>query len=62
MPVVYAYELGAKPQKNSIALKKWLKTWQLPLIAEPVYSEVFINLLDSTNKCNSFLTGKKVVS
>jgi hypothetical protein len=44
VPVVYAYELGAKPQKNSIVLKKCLKTWQMPLVAEPVYSEVFINL------------------
>ncbi len=53
--VVYPYELGAKRQKNATALKEWLKTWQLPLVAELVQSEVFFNLLFMTDLVSQML-------
>jgi hypothetical protein len=53
--VVYPYELGATRQKNATSLKEWLKTWQLPLVSEPVQSEVFFNLLFMTDLVSQML-------
>jgi len=53
--VVYPYELGAKRQKNATALKEWLKTWQLPVVSEPLQSEVFFNLLFMTDLVSQML-------
>jgi hypothetical protein len=53
--VVYPYELGEKRQKTAAALKKWLKTWQLPLVDEAFQAEVFFNLLFLTDLSSQML-------
>jgi Periplasmic binding protein len=55
MRVVYPYELGEKRQKNVASLKKWLKTWNLPLVNEPFQTEVFFNLLFLTDLTSQML-------
>jgi cytochrome c553 len=53
--VVYPYELGDKRLKKMDALKKWLKTWGLPLVDEAFQSEVFFNLLLLTDLSSQML-------
>ena len=53
--VVYPYELGEKRRKNVDTLKKWLKTWNLPLVDETFQSEVFFNLLFLTDLTSQML-------
>ncbi len=53
--VVFPYELGDKRQKNVASLKKWLKTWNLPLVNEAFQSEVFFNLLFLTDLTSQML-------
>jgi Periplasmic binding protein len=53
--VVYPYELGDKRQKNAASLKKWLKTWNLPLVDEALQTEVFFNLLFLTDLTSQML-------
>jgi hypothetical protein len=55
MRVVYPYELGDKRQKNVASLKKWLKTWNLPLVDEAFQTEVFFNLLFLTDLTSQML-------
>ena len=53
--VVYPYELGEKRQKTAASLKKWLKTWNLPLVDEAFQTEVFFNLLLLTDLSSQML-------
>ncbi|NOT83532.1 MAG: ABC transporter substrate-binding protein [Methylococcaceae bacterium] len=53
--VVYPYELGEKRQKNAQSLKKWLQTWNLPLVNEALQTEVFFNLLFLTDLTSQML-------
>ena len=53
--VVYPYELGEKRQKTVASLKKWLKTWNLPLVDEAFQTEVFFNLLLLTDLSSQML-------
>lgn len=53
--IVYPYELGEKRQKNIVALKKWLQSWNLPLVDETFQSEVFFNLLFLTDLSSQML-------
>jgi hypothetical protein len=53
--VIYPYELGDKRQKNATTLKKWLKTWDLPMVDETLQTEVFFNLLFLTDLTSQML-------
>jgi hypothetical protein len=53
--VVYPYDLGEKRQKTEESLKKWLRSWQLPLVDVTFQSEVFFNLLLLTDLSSQML-------
>ncbi len=60
--VVYPYDLGEKRrgteqsrQKTEESLKKWLQTWQLPVVDVAFQSEVFFNLLFLTDLSSQML-------
>jgi hypothetical protein len=53
--VVYPYDLGEKRWKTEESLKKWLKSWRLPLVDVAFQSEVFFNLLFLTDLSSQML-------
>ena len=60
--VVYPYDLGEKRQGSEASrqgseesLKRWLKTWQLPVVDVAFQSEVFFNLLFLTDISSQML-------
>jgi hypothetical protein len=60
--VVYPYDLGEKRkekehtrQVNEEAIKKWLKTWQLPVVDMTFQSEVYFDLLFLTDLTSQML-------
>ncbi len=53
--VIYPYELGIKREKNLKTVKKWLETWQIPLVNETFQSEVFFNVLFLTDLSSQML-------
>ena len=47
--LIYPYEFAEKRQANLNGLKRWLLTWNIPLVNEAFQSEIFFNLLFLTD-------------
>jgi cytochrome c553 len=53
--VVYPYEVGKSRETNGNKLKAWLNTIDLPLVNEPLQTDVFFNLLFMTDLSSQML-------
>lgn len=53
--LIYPYEFAEKRQANLNGLKRWLQTWNIPLVNEVFQSEIFFNLLFLTDVSSQLL-------